>query len=139
MYHARFAFATLLSYADYTMIKIVAIGLISALTMSLVSLAWPRLTAQSRPMPLQKVHDVVLGTQIGQQAAETLGVASPSGVTPIDPKQIVQSAIQTVVTTIERRTQEVVVTNAVKQLNSQFDQLPQDQKQQIQTIICKPQ
>ncbi len=121
------------------MIKFILVAAVSGVMVGLVSLLWPRFTAKSRPAPLEKVHDVVLGTQIGQQAAETLGVSSPSAVTPINPQQIVQSVVQSVVTTIERRTQEVVITNAVKQLSGQFDQLPQDQKQQIQQIICKPQ
>ncbi|MBI4029175.1 MAG: hypothetical protein HY376_02315 [Candidatus Blackburnbacteria bacterium] len=120
------------------MIKVVAIGLISALTVGLVSLAWPRLTPQARPVPLQKVHDVVLETQVGQQAAQTLGVTDEKNVVPINPSAVVASVATSIVTTIEKRTQQVVVENAVKQLTNQFDQLPQDQKQQIQTIICKP-
>ncbi len=123
---------------NVSVIKFVLVAIASGAAVSLVSIVWPRLTAKPIPAPLQSVQDVVLGTEIGQQTAETLGVASPSAVTPIDPKQVVQSTIQTVVTTIERRTQEVIVENAVKQLSNQFDQLPQEQKQQIQTIICKP-
>ncbi len=120
------------------MIKFLAVGLLLLATIGIVSLAWPRFTTQPRPAPLEKVHEIVLGTEMGQEAAQTLGVASPSGIAPINPGQIVQSVVQSVVTTVERRTQEVVVQNATKQLTSQFDQLPPEQKQQIQSIICKP-
>lgn len=121
------------------MFKFIIVGLGSGIIVSAISLLWPRLTAQPRPAPLEKVHEIILGTQVGQEAAETLGVASPSAITPINPGQIARSVVETVVTTVEKRTQEVVVKNAVKQLNNQFDQLPQEQKQQIQSIICKPQ
>ena len=119
------------------MIKFIFVLIMSGAVLSVASIAWPRLTSQPRPVPLEQVHTIVSGTQIGQSVAQVLGVTTPA-VQPIDPKQIFQSAVQTVVTTVERRTQEVVVENAVKQLNNQFDQLPQEQKQQIQSIICKP-
>lgn len=122
----------------YVMIKFIAIGLVSAGAMSVVSLVWPKLTLKPRPVPLQQIHDVVLGTKIGEQAAQTLGVADEAKVTPINPSAVVASVASSLVATAEKRVQQVVVENAVKQLTNQFDQLPQDQKQQIQTIICKP-
>ncbi len=111
---------------------------VSGIAVSVVSLAWPKLTAQARPAPLQQVHDTVLGTQLGKQTATALGVTDEAKVTPINPGQVLGSVVTSIVTTVEKRTQEVIVVNAVKQLTNQFDQLPQDQKQQIQTVICKP-
>lgn len=111
---------------------------VSGIAVSVISLAWPKLTKEVRPAPLQQVHDTVLGTKVGQQAATALGVTDEASVTPINPGQVLGSVVTTIVTTVEKRTQEVIVENAVKQLTNQFDQLPQDQKQQIQTVICKP-
>lgn len=118
--------------------KFLIVGLMSGIVVGFVSLVWPRLTAQPRPVPLKEVHDTILGTQVGQQAAQALGVSGDTGVTPVNPGQVVRSVIESVVTTVEHRTQEVVVENAVKQLTGQFTTLPAEQKQQIQAIICKP-
>lgn len=121
------------------MFKFIIVGLGSGVLVSIASLVWPRLTVQPRPAPLEKVREIVIQTEIGKNAAEILGVASPSSVTRINPSQIARTAVESVVTTVEKRAQEVVVENAVKQLSNQFNGLPQEQKQQIQSVICKPQ
>jgi len=118
--------------------KFLIVGVFAGVAVGLVSLLWPKLTHQARPTPLQQVHDGILGTQVGQQAAQALGVTDESHVAQVNPGQIIHSVVDTVITTVEHRTQQVVVENAVKQLSGQFATLPQEQKQQIQAIICKP-
>ncbi len=118
--------------------KFLIVGVFAGVAVGLVSLLWPKLTNQARPAQLQQIHDTILGTQVGQQAAQALGVTDEPHVTPVNPGQIIHSVVESAVTTVEHRTQQIVVENAVKQLSSQFATLPQDQKQQIQAIICKP-
>ncbi len=118
--------------------KFLIVGVFAGVVVGLVSLLWPKLTSQVRPVPLQQIHDTILGFQVGQQAAQTLGVTNDSAVAPVNPGQVVRSVVESVVTTVEHRTQQIVVENAVKQLSGQFSSLPQEKKQQIQAIICKP-
>lgn len=126
-----------LSYAG-SMVKLIAVSFFSFVVSSVASLVWPRLTVTPRPVPLEQIHDVVLRTSIGQQAAQVLGVSDEKNIVPIHPSAVAASAASTIVATVEKRAQEVIVQNAVKQLTNQFDGLPQEQKLQIQTIICKP-
>ena len=102
------------------------------------SLVWPRLTTQARPKLLQDVHDVVIKTSIGQQTASVLGVSDEAHVEPINIGRSVASAAAGLRTAVQQRVQTIIVGNAVNQLNSQFDRLPKDQKEQIQQILCKP-
>jgi hypothetical protein len=99
------------------------------------SLIWPRLTTQARPKLLQDVHDIVLKTQAGKQV---LGVSDEAHVEPINPGQIVSTAINGVKTAVQNRVTTIVVGNAVNQLSSQFERLPREQKVYIQEALCKP-
>jgi hypothetical protein len=101
------------------------------------SLAWPRLTTQTRPKLLQEVHDVVMKTQAGKQAANVLGVSDETSVEPINIGQILGSAIEGVKMSVQNRVQTIIVGNAVNQLRAQFDKMPENQKEQIQQILCK--
>jgi hypothetical protein len=102
------------------------------------SLVWPRLTTQARPKLLQNVHDVVIKTPVGQQTAQVLGVSNEAQVEPINIGKTVAGAVEGVRGAIQNRVQTVVVGNAVNQLTTQFDRLPQEQKENIQQILCKP-
>lgn len=102
------------------------------------SLAWPRLTSQSRPKLLQEVHDLVIKTSVGKQTASVLGVTNEAQVEPINIGNIVGSTIQGVTSSVQNRVQTVIVGNAVNQLRSQFDKMPKSQQEQIQQILCKP-
>jgi hypothetical protein len=101
------------------------------------SLIWPRLTDQPRPELLEKVHDIALQTSVGKQGAQVLGVSDESQVEPINVGQLVTNALDGVKTAAQNRVQTIIVGNAVNQLSSQFDRLPEGQKEQIQQILCK--
>ncbi len=120
------------------MFKFVLVALAGVLTIGGGSLLWPKLTRQSRPAPLQQVHDIVIKTDLGKQAASVLGVTDEAAVTPINVSSLAGSVTSSVISAVQERTQEVVVRQAVNQLVKQFDQLNPQQKQEIKEAICKP-
>lgn len=119
-------------------LKFVLVLVLTGTTVSLTSLAWPKLTRQSRPPPLQQVHDLVVNTNLGQQAADTLGVTNESEVAPINIASLAGSIVNSVVSSVEQRAQQVVVQQAASQLLKQFDRLSHQEQQEIKEVICKP-
>ena len=110
----------------------------AAVTIISTSLAWPRLTEKERPIALQKVHDIVLQTPQGKAAAEILGVQNEEGVEPINVASVAASVASSVTSAVTNKAQEVVTRQAVQQITRQIDQLPPEQKSQLQEIFCKP-
>lgn len=102
------------------------------------SLLWPRLTDEPRPKLLQDVHDLVLRTSVGQNAANVLGVSDEATVQKINVGQMVAGAVGNAKTAVQKRVRTVVVTNAVNQLNRQFDNLSDDQKTYVREAVCEP-
>ncbi len=107
-------------------------------TIAGASLAWPRLTEKERPAALQKVHDIVLQTPQGKAAAEILGVQDETAVERINVASVAANLTSSVTSSITNKAQEVVTRQAVQQLTRQIDQLPPEQKSQLQEIFCKP-
>jgi len=103
------------------------------------SLMWPRLSDKPRPKLLQNVHDLVMKTTAGQNAANVLGVSDEANVQKLDFGQMASSAVLGAKTAVQDRVRTVVVTNAVNQLNRQFDNLSDDQKIYVRQAICEPQ
>ena len=102
------------------------------------SLLWPRLTDQPRPKFLQDVHDLVLRTSVGQNAADVLGVSDETNVQKINMGQMIMGAVGNAKIAIQNRVRTIVVTNAVNQLNRQFDNLSDEQKTYVQQAVCEP-
>lgn len=114
------------------------VGLIVAVVLSAgVSLLWPKFTNRPRPDMLETVHDQVLGTEIGEQAAEALGVSDDQAVKPIDPKQVLSSASSTVVQTVTNVTQTFVTEKVTEQIVNQWQNLPEEKKVEVKQIICQ--
>lgn len=111
--------------------------LVAATSLAGGSLAWPKFTSNTRPKLLQEVHDLVIKTQPGRQAANVLGVSDETNIKPIQIGEIVQSAAGGVTTALQNRAQTIIVSNAVNQLRGQFDKLPKSEKDQIQQIFCQ--
>jgi hypothetical protein len=103
------------------------------------SLMWPRLSDKPRPKVLQDIHDLVLKTSVGQNAANVLGVSDESNVQKLDFGVMASTAVTNTKTAVQNRVRTVVVTNAVNQLNRQFDNLSEDQKTYVRQAICEPQ
>lgn len=102
------------------------------------SLMWPRLTDKPRPKVLADVHDLVLRTQVGQNAANVLGVSDEANVQKINFEEIAYTMVNSAKTAVQNRVRTVVVTNAVNQLNRQFENLTDDQKIYVRQAICEP-
>ncbi len=102
------------------------------------SLLWPRLTDQPRPKFLQDVHDLVLRTSVGQNAADVLGVSDETNVQKINMGQMIMGAVGNAKIAIQNRVRTIVVTNAVNQLNRQFDNLSDEQQTYVQQAVCEP-
>lgn len=102
------------------------------------SLMWPRLTDRPRPFLLQYIHDVVLRTPTGQQAANVLGVSDEANVERINLGQVAAGVVVSAKTAVQNRIRTIVVGNAVNQLNRQFDHLSDDQKIVVRQAICEP-
>jgi hypothetical protein len=116
----------------------VASSIISLVLLAGTSLIWPRFTDQPRPKILEDVKSVVMKTSVGKDASNVLGVSDEKNLIRIDPGKIVQGAVGQMTNAVEQRIQTIIVSNAVSQLQLQFEKLLPDQKEQIRQIICKP-
>ena len=106
--------------------------------LSLTSLIWPRVTIDPRPPVLTKVHDVVLQTEVGKNAAMVLGVSDESQVHPVSLPLLVQegatAALDGVVTTVQHN----ATSKLMESLAKQFEKLPADEKAAFRAEICQP-
>ena len=102
------------------------------------SLLWPKFTATARPKPLQEVRDAVVQLPVGKEAAKILGVQDESSVKPVNVASAASSVVTNIISTIEKKSQELVTRQVVEQLVRQVDQMPAEQKKQVQDVLCKP-
>lgn len=100
------------------------------LTLSGGSLVWPKITSAPRPQLLQEVHDSVIKTPIGAQAAQVLGSEQ------INIGHVVTTAWNGIKNTVEKRAQTILMSQVTAQLMSQYEKLPRDQQKTLQEIIC---
>lgn len=110
----------------------------TGLTFAAGSLLWPRITRQPAPPIVNETKQAILRTSLGQEAAEILGVKDQENIQPINPAVVVQSALTTVTKSLEDRATQIVIQQAVSQLQNQLDKLPPAQKQEIQAQLCIP-
>lgn len=107
-------------------------------TLSGGSLVWPRVTTSPRPQLLQQVHDMVIKTPVGSQAAQVLGVSDDARVQPINLSQIAGNIGNSLKSAAQRRAQTIITAQIVGQLSNGYDKLPKDEQKQLQQIICAP-
>ena len=119
-------------------VQLVLAVAVFGVTLSGGSLVWPRLTNIPRPPILQEVHDSVIKTSVGAQAAQVLGVTTDQNVQPINVGQIAGTIGNDIKTAAQKRAQTIITAQIVGQLTSGYDKLPKDQQVQLQQIICKP-
>lgn len=120
------------------MIKFISALLIAAVSVVGVSLLWPRFTSEPRPVILTQVKDFVIQTPQGYEAANVLGVSDERNVEPFDIRVTAENIAFNIMNTLKKRATDVVVTQAVRQLQKKYEELPPDQQQQLQQIICVP-
>lgn len=119
-------------------VQFFAVLLASAITLAGGSLLWYKVTKSPRPEILTKVHDVLLTSPVGKQAAGILGVEDESKVEPVNISSVAGSIASSVATSVEKQVQNVVVGQVVTQIAKQYDGLSLEQKKQLEELICKP-
>ncbi len=103
--------------------------IVAAVSASGGSLLWPRLTSVPRPQLLQQIHDFVIHTPMGTQAATVLGVADEANVEPLDGGAIVGGAMGALKDAVQKRAEAIIITQVTRQIS---------QNQELRELICKP-
>ena len=112
--------------------------LLTAVTVAGGSIAWPRLTNQPRPEPLEQVHAIVKDTQLGKTFAQVLGVTNEQSIEPINVASEASKLSESLIKAAQARAAKIVVTQAVRKLVSQIGNLPPEEQAQIQELLCTP-
>lgn len=119
-------------------VQLVLAVAVFGVTLSGGSLLWPRVTSAPRPRLLQQVHDTVIKTPAGAQAAAVLGVSDDTGVQPINLGEIAGTIGNSIKTAAQKRATTIIMAQVRNQLMNQYQKLPTDQQQELQQIICRP-
>lgn len=117
-------------------VQLVLAVVVFGVTVSGGSLVWPKVTRAPRPQLLQQVHDSVIKTPAGAQAAQVLGVTDDTNVQPINLGTVANTAWNGIKKGVEKRAQTILVSQVTTQLTGQYEKLPKDQQKQLQDIIC---
>jgi|SRR3989344_841762 len=120
------------------LIKFVAVFGIFALITSVVSIAWPKLSLTKRPELLDKVHDMVIKTNFGSNLQNVLGVSVDTTPTPINISSAAAGVASYVVSSVEKKAQDVVYQQVLQQFFNQYQSMTPEKKKDIQDMICKP-
>jgi hypothetical protein len=118
-------------------VQLVLATLVFGVTLSGGSLVWPRVTSAPRPQLLQQVHDTVIKTQVGNHAAQVLGVTDDKKVAPINLGNLANDAWNGIKNVAQKRAQTIIMSQVTTQLMNQYEKLPKDQQKTLQEIICK--
>ena len=115
------------------MVKFISVLGIVILLACAAALLWPRLTSNPRPEPLTRLHDLLVSTSVGSNAANVLGVSDEAQVVPLTPQRVMQQ----VGDGIKARVTDIIITNVVREIMSKFSQLPQNEQERILDAIGK--
>lgn len=118
-------------------IKYALVAMIGAGVVALVSLLWPKFTVKPEPQALEQVRSTVLGTEIGQNAANLLGVANNGGQV-LNLSDTASSVAGAITSSVEERVQSIIAEQIAAQVVKQYEQLPAAQQTHVTEIICKP-
>jgi hypothetical protein len=102
-----------------------------------VSLVWPKLTHGPLPGPLSQVRDIVLTTDIGKQAAQTLGVQNEASATPVTIGTVAGAAISSMAANVQEQAANAVTREIILQIVKKIETLAPDQQQVIHDQMCK--
>lgn len=119
-------------------VQLALAAIVFGVTLSGGSLVWPRVTSAPRPQLLAQVHDAVIKTPAGVQAARVLGVSDESNVQPINVGQVAGNIGNSIKTSVQNRAQTIIMAQVREQLTNQYNKLPEAQQKEFQEIICKP-
>jgi hypothetical protein len=118
-------------------VQLVLAVAVFGVTLSGGSLVWPRVTSAPRPQLLQEVHDTVIKTPVGANAAQVLGVTDDKKVAPINLGDLANNAWNGIKSAAQKRAQTILMFQVTAQLTNQYEKLPKDQQKTLQDIICK--
>ncbi len=118
-------------------IKYILVAMIGAGVVALVSLLWPKFTVKPEPQALEQVRNTVLGTEIGQNTANLLGVSNNGGQV-LNISDTVSSVAGAITSSVEERVQSIISEQVAAQVVKQYEQLPVPQQDLVTEIICKP-
>lgn len=117
-------------------VQLMLATLVFGVTLSGGSLVWPKVTRAPRPQLLQQVHDTVIKTPAGNQAAAVLGVTDDKNVQPINVGNLANNAWNGIKNVAQKRAQTIIMSQVTAQLMNQYEKLPKDQQETLQEIIC---
>ncbi len=117
-------------------IKYTLVAIAGAAVVSVVSILWPKFTEKPQPQALEAVRNTVLGTEIGKNTAEFLGVTDAS-VQPLNLSDTVSSVAGVVTSSVEQKVQQIVSDQVAAQVIKQYQQLPVKQQEQVVEMVCK--
>lgn len=117
-------------------IKYILVAMVGTGVVSVASLLWPKFTTKPQPQALEVVRNTVLGTEVGQSAAELLGVAD-GGAKPLNLSDTVSSVAGVVTSSVEQKVAQIVSDQVAAQVIKQYQQLPAVQQDRVVEMICK--
>lgn len=109
----------------------------SVAVISGASLVWPLVTHAPSPEPLAKVREMVLQTDVGRQAAQTLGVSDMTNVEPINVSSVASDVVSNVVSTASQKVQDAATREIIIQVVKKIETLQPDQQEEIKKVICQ--
>lgn len=118
-------------------VKYALMSIVGGSVVALTSLLWPKFTAKPEPSVLEQVRNTVLGTEVGQNTANLLGVNKDS-VQPLNLSDSVSSVAGVVTSSVEQKVQQIVSDQVAAQVVKQYQQLPATQQDRVVEMICKP-
>lgn len=110
----------------------------ASVVISVMSLAWPRVTHEPRPEALSRVRELVIETQVGQGVAQVLGVADEAAIEPLDINSAVTSGATYVMDSVTRSAQHAVTARLIESVVKQFNSLSEEDKASFRAQICAP-
>jgi hypothetical protein len=112
--------------------------LLSSVLLTGGSLLWPVFTKQTRPAILQAVRDKVVETEAGKKAEDVLGVYTNSDNVSGTVSSVSSQLVSQAGLVVQKKVEEVVTTRIIEEVVKRFETLPNEQKEEVKTIICKP-
>jgi hypothetical protein len=111
-------------------------AIVSLLLVTGVSIAWPRFSPSPLPAPLSNLRSIAVSTPLGKQAETVLGVSSDSQAPPVNPGQMLSGIADSATNAVKKRAAYIIANQAIEQFRKQYGDLPEEQKDELRTIIC---
>lgn len=120
------------------MFRIIGAVVGGALVVSVMSIVWPRFSADPRPEVLTNVHNTVIETPLGQNLENILGVGDDAPGEPQSISAVVATGANAVVDAVAKSAQHAVTSKILESLAAQFQRLTEEEKAEFRAEICEP-